>query len=49
MIHNAEFDLAFLNKNKEVCEKQISKDNIVDTLNVAREKFPGAQNSLDVL
>ena len=50
MIHNAEFDLAFLNKElKEVCEKQISKDNIVDTLNVAREKFPGAQNSLDAL
>ena len=50
VIHNAEFDLAFLNKElKEVGEKQITKDNIVDTLNVAREKFPGAQNSLDAL
>ena len=50
VIHNAEFDLAFLNKElKEVGEKQISKDNIIDTLNVAREKFPGAQNSLDAL
>jgi len=50
VIHNAEFDLAFLNKElKEVGEKQISKDNIVDTLSVAREKFPGAQNSLDAL
>ncbi|WP_440679909.1 DNA polymerase III subunit epsilon [Candidatus Pelagibacter sp. HIMB1517] len=50
VIHNAEFDLAFLNKElKEVGEKQISKDSIVDTLNVAREKFPGAQNSLDAL
>ena len=50
VIHNAEFDLAFLNKElKEVGEKQISKDNIVDTLNVARDKFPGAQNSLDAL
>ena len=50
VIHNAEFDLAFLNKElKEVGEKQILKDNIVDTLNVAREKFPGAQNSLDAL
>ena len=50
VIHNAEFDLAFLNKElKGVGEKQISKDNIVDTLNVAREKFPGAQNSLDAL
>ena len=35
VIHNAEFDLAFLNKElKEVGEKQILKDNIVDTLNV---------------
>ena len=50
VIHNAEFDLAFLNKElKDVGERQISKDNIVDTLNVAREKFPGAQNSLDAL
>lgn len=50
VIHNAEFDLAFLNKElKEAGEKQISKDNIVDTLDVAREKFPGAQNSLDAL
>ena len=46
VIHNAEFDLAFLNKElKEVGEKQISKDNIVDTLNVAREKFPGQQST----
>ena len=50
VIHNAEFDLAFLNKElKEAGEKQISSENIVDTLNVAREKFPGAQNSLDAL
>ena len=50
VIHNAEFDLAFLNKElKEVGEKQISSENIIDTLNVAREKFPGAQNSLDAL
>jgi len=50
VIHNAEFDLAFLNKElKDVGERQIPKDNIVDTLNVAREKFPGAQNSLDAL
>ena len=50
VIHNAEFDLAFLNKElKQVGEKQISSENIIDTLNVAREKFPGAQNSLDAL
>lgn len=50
IIHNAEFDLAFLNKElKEVAEEPISKDQVIDTLNVAREKFPGAQNSLDAL
>ncbi len=50
IIHNAEFDLAFLNKElKEVAEELISKDQVIDTLNVAREKFPGAQNSLDAL
>jgi DNA polymerase-3 subunit epsilon len=50
VIHNAEFDLAFLNKElKEVGEQQISSENVIDTLNVAREKFPGAQNSLDAL
>lgn len=50
VIHNAEFDLAFLNRElKSVSEKPISKDYIIDTLNIAREKFPGAQNSLDAL
>ena len=50
IIHNADFDLAFLNKElKEVELPVISKANVIDTLNVAREKFPGAQNSLDAL
>ena len=50
VIHNAEFDLAFLNKElKEVNLEKISSDIVVDTLNIAREKFPGAQNSLDAL
>ena len=50
IIHNADFDLAFLNKElKEAELPVISKANVIDTLNVAREKFPGAQNSLDAL
>ena len=50
IIHNADFDLAFLNKElKEAKLPVISNANVIDTLNVAREKFPGAQNSLDAL
>ena len=50
MIHNADFDLAFLNKElKEAGYSRIPNTNTIDTLNVAREKFPGAQNSLDAL
>jgi DNA polymerase-3 subunit epsilon len=50
VIHNAEFDMAFLNKElKEAGFDKLSNDFVVDTLNIAREKFPGAQNSLDAL
>ena len=50
IIHNADFDLAFLNKElKEAGLTVIPNTNVIDTLNVAREKFPGAQNSLDAL
>ncbi|OUV88223.1 MAG: DNA polymerase III subunit epsilon [Pelagibacteraceae bacterium TMED136] len=50
VIHNAEFDLAFINKElKEVGLGQISNNDVIDTLNIAREKFPGAQNSVDAL
>ena len=50
VIHNAEFDMAFLNKElKEAGKSVIKSDFIIDTLNIAREKFPGAQNSLDAL
>ena len=50
VIHNADFDLAFLNKElKEAGYPKIPNTNAIDTLNVAREKFPGAQNSLDAL
>ena len=50
VIHNADFDLGFLNKELEDAGLgHISKSNVTDTLNIAREKFPGAQNSLDAL
>ena len=50
IIHNAAFDLSFLNYElKSINKKEIDKKNIVDTLEIARQKFPGAQNSLDAL
>ena len=50
IIHNAEFDLSFLNHElKLVKKKEIDKNNIIDTLEIARQKYPGAQNSLDAL
>ena len=50
MIHNAPFDLGFLNSElKQVGLKMISEDRVVDTLTIARQKFPGAQASLDAL
>ena len=50
IIHNAEFDLSFLNYElKLINEKGIDKSNVVDTLELARQKFPGSQNSLDAL
>ena len=50
IIHNADFDLAFLNKELQNCELEpLSKDRVVDTLLLARQKFPGAQASLDAL
>ena len=50
VIHNADFDLAFLNKElKDADLKALSKERVVDTLFIARDKFPGLQNSLDAL
>ena len=50
VIHNADFDLAFLNKElKDADFKVLSKERVVDTLFLARDKFPGLQNSLDAL
>ena len=50
IIHNAPFDLAFLDYElKLVNKKTINRKNIIDTLELARAKYPGAQNSLDAL
>ena len=50
IIHNASFDLNFLNYELKLIRKnEIKKDNIVDSLEVARARFPGASNSLDAL
>ncbi len=50
IIHNAEFDLSHLNNELELLgKKKIIKTNVVDTLELAREKFPGSQISLDAL
>ena len=50
VIHNASFDLAFLNSElRQLGFKTISEDKVIDTLKIARQKFPGAQASLDAL
>lgn len=49
VIHNAEFDLAFLNAELARCDRPPLGHRIVDTLQIARRKFPGAQASLDAL
>ena len=50
IIHNAEFDLAHINNELILIGKsRISRDNIVDTLEIARDKFPGSPISLDAL
>ena len=50
IIHNAPFDLSFLNYELRLIRlKEIDKKNIIDTLEIARAKFPGSQNSLDAL
>ena len=50
IIHNASFDLGFLNHElRLIRKKEIKKDNIIDSLELARGKFPGASNSLDAL
>ena len=50
IIHNANFDLGFLNGELSAIKKElINKVNVIDSLEVARNKFPGTSNSLDAL
>ena len=50
IIHNAEFDIAHINNELLIAGKEkVGKENIVDTLDIARNKFPGSAISLDAL
>ena len=49
IIHNAEFDLGHLNNELELLGKKKIINEIVDTLVLARDKFPGSPSSLDAL
>ena len=50
IIHNAEFDIGHLNNELSLINKKtISKENVIDTLELARNKFPGSGISLDAL
>jgi DNA polymerase-3 subunit epsilon len=50
VIHNAEFDLSHLNNELALLGKEkLESKNVVDTLALARDKFPGSPTSLDAL
>tara|TARA_A100001035_G_scaffold82150_1_gene63901 strand:+ start:98 stop:766 length:669 start_codon:yes stop_codon:yes gene_type:complete len=49
IIHNAEFDIAHLNNELGLIGKGKIKEEVVDTLQIARSKFPGSSSSLDAL
>ena len=50
IIHNAEFDIAHINNELLIAGKEkLTKINIVDTLDIARNKFPGSPINLDAL
>ena len=50
IIHNASFDLGFLNGELNILKRElIEKNLVIDSLDVARNKFPGVSNSLDAL
>ena len=49
VIHNAEFDLSHINNELEIIGKKKLKNEIIDTLVLARNKFPGSSTSLDAL
>ncbi len=50
VIHNASFDMKFLNAELILCKKpKLPMSQALDTLEIARRKYPGASNSLDAL
>jgi len=49
IIHNAEFDLAHINNELMLFGKNKIKNEVIDTLVLARDKFPGSPASLDAL
>jgi len=50
VIHNAEFDLSHLNNELSILgKKKLNSENVIDTLALARDKFPGSPISLDAL
>ena len=50
IIHNADFDLSHINNELRLLKKDIiKKDRVIDTLEIARKKFPGASVNLDAL
>ena len=49
IIHNAEFDLLHLNNELKLFGKESIDNEVIDTLVLARNKFPGSQVSLDAL
>ena len=50
VIHNAGFDLSHLNNELALIgKKKLNSENVIDTLALARDKFPGAPTSLDAL
>ena len=49
VIHNAEFDIAHLNNELQLFGQNKIQNEIVDTLTLARNKYPGSQVSLDAL
>ncbi len=50
IIHNASFDLSFLDGELSLIQKEkINKKLVIDSLEIARNKFPGTSNTLDAL
>jgi len=49
IIHNAEFDLSHINNELKILGKKNINNDVIDTLSLAREKFPGSSISLDAL